>query len=181
MKEKYKGNEHTGSTTLIEGCGLALLSPYLTTLFSACKLLREDTFINEDAQLRGIALLHYIIYGTEKHKDDEQLIVPCLLCNADFSGYKIGLPKLSLDERLLADAILFEINSRCSRLKHATAQVIRENFIQRKGRFSIDKNNLNIEIKKRIHDVLLGSLPNESKFAELPWMGREVILNWVGV
>lgn len=166
------------SETLIEGCGLLLLSPYLTQLFNACDLLKENKFKNEQARFRGIALLHYIIYGTETHALEEELIVPSMLCDVVSANQVFSLPKLNQHERSLADSMLQEIGLRCSRLKNATTKVIRENFIQRYGKLSIDKQTLNIEIKKRTYDVLLEDLPNASRVSDLPWISREVILNW---
>lgn len=163
---------------LIEGCGLVLLSPYLVSLFNACGFLKENKFKNEDARIRAIAVLHYLIYGTETHTIPEELVVPYMLCNMESINNELSLPRLNHKERSLADSMLQEIGVRCSRLKNATVKVIRENFIQRYGKLSIDKQTLNIEIKKRTYDVLLEDLPNESKGSDLPWVSREVILNW---
>lgn len=178
MVISIQDTEVSENAELIKGCGLALLLPEVTGLFNLCGLLTEGSFTNNDARLRAVALLHYVIYGTESNAMASRLVIANTLCNVDKLIAELPIPKLTPKERLYADAMLLKVCDNCSRLRNATVDVIRENFIQRNGKLINDGSNLKIAIKKRAHDVLLGNYLSESYKATLPWLNKEVVLSW---
>lgn len=178
MVISLQDTEVSENADLIKGCGLALLLPEVTDLFNLCGLLTEGRFANNEARLRAVALLHYVVYGSANSVMTNQLVIANMLCNAELRSGELPLPKLTQKERSYADAMLLKICDNCSRLRNATVDVIRENFIQRNGKLINDGSNLKIAIKKRAHDVLLGNYLDQHRTATLPWLNKEVILNW---
>jgi hypothetical protein len=162
----------------IEGCGLVLLAPYLTYIFGSLNLLRNNDFKDDASRAKAIAMMHYAIYGTENSVFDSQFYIPYLFCNLAIVTELSEPVSLTQEEITLVDQMLLEITHRCSRLKNASLDAIRENFIQRNGRLTIGSKAINIRVQKRVFDILLEDVFQQETVVTLPWLDKSLHIYW---
>jgi hypothetical protein len=78
-----------------------------------------------------------------------------------------------------ADEMLLALIEHWSVLKNTSIDGLRESFLKRSGKLSIENNNWLLQIEQRPYDMLLQQLPWGISMIKLPWMKKLLITEWV--
>ncbi|MBS3777557.1 MAG: hypothetical protein KGY70_20355, partial [Bacteroidales bacterium] len=161
----------------IDNSGLVLLTPYLQILFEELGLVRENQFINRQAQIRAAFLLHYLA-NNDKWPEEPELVF-----NKVMLGLPIEMPvpknvELKDAELRECDKLLHAVIENWGALKNTTPQGLREGFLQRPGKLSKVDNGWKLNVEQDTIDILLDNLPWSYQIVSFPWMKQVIFVKW---
>ncbi|MCF6350623.1 MAG: hypothetical protein L3J23_06270 [Flavobacteriaceae bacterium] len=159
----------------IENAGLILLHPFLKQFFENCKLLTLDNKLKN--QELAVHLLHYI--ATKKEKQlESNLVFEKFLCGVPI---KQSISKnISISKKLKkqSEELLESVIQNWEILKNASTDLLRNEFLQRAGKLSLEGDNPKINIARKTQDILVDKLPWNISISKLPWLNKLTFTDW---
>jgi hypothetical protein len=127
----------------------------------------------------ALALLHYLATAGDQPAEF-QLGLAKLLCGLVLEDSVLlpeSLPIVMKDE---ADQLLASAIGHWSVLKDTSVSALREGFLQRPGKLSINaEGEWRLQVEQRAYDMLLQQLPWSINLIHLPWMTGPLFTEWV--
>nr|WP_246506223.1 contractile injection system tape measure protein [Kistimonas asteriae] len=165
---------------LTEDAGLAVLWPHLPTLFGKLQLLTQSgtAFVNEAAQLRGMALLVAaagIEYGEDK---TPQCMTAALLTGLPAETSSDALPVVTEQETQAIENMLLAVIQQWPVLKSMPPAGLRTMFLQRHGLWDRCDSGWRLTVADQAQDVLLQGLPWPISIIRLPWLNDLLSIHW---
>ncbi|TND09746.1 MAG: hypothetical protein FD123_870 [Bacteroidetes bacterium] len=157
--------------------GLVLISPFLPGFFRALELTDGKYFADARAAARAVFILHYIATGKTRASEHE-LFFHKLLCGLPPETALPDRMKLTASEKKHAAELLSEVAKRWERLKTSSGDMIRNSFMQRKGRITETEYGYLIRIERTAIDILIDTLPWSISVIRAPWMKRLLQAEW---
>ncbi len=178
LPENYTVNDTLDESGIyIVNSGIVLLHPFLPTFFRRLNLLEGNLFIDRNAQLRAIALLHFLSTGETKSQEYELTIVK-VLCACPLEDLVEIEFELSDEQKGEAEAVLSAVIQQWTMLKNTTITGLREGFLQRPGKLNLQNDQLNLHVETNSIDILLDYLPWNLSLLKLPWMDNILKVTW---
>ncbi len=155
--------------------GAVIIAPFLPALFSKTGLLNNEGITDIPS---AICLLHYCITGNTEPAEFE-LLLPKILCGAPIEN-EISLPG-SLDEHIKAEAdnMLTAVIEHWTVIKNTSVNGLRESFLQREGKLSMQKDQWLLQVEQKPYDMLLQQLPWGISHIHLSWMKNTLLTEWI--
>ncbi|MEP6465174.1 MAG: contractile injection system tape measure protein [Parafilimonas sp.] len=177
LKNKNKSLADDTEPLVIHNCGIVLLHPFLQSYFEELLLIRNKSFVSDDAQKKCILLLHYLSTGINEAEEFD-LALEKILCGyalEETLPTTINLTQQQIDE----SAKLLEIViNYWSPLKNTSAEGLQKTFLQREGKLGAKENGWQLTIEQKTVDILLNKLPWGFSTIKLPWMKDMLSVNW---
>ena len=171
--------EHSfpNSEVYINNSGLVLLQPYFSTLFERLELTKENNFINQDAQLKAVHYLQFLVTG-QSQTEEEFLVLNKILC-----GLEINTPipngiDISTEEVRLMEGLLEAVIQNWSILGNQSIEGFRGSFLIREGKLIENENSWNLLVEQKSYDMLIDQLPYSYTPIKISWMEKMVEVNW---
>ncbi|NJM16309.1 MAG: hypothetical protein HC896_13875 [Bacteroidales bacterium] len=123
-----------GDAFYIQHAGVVLLNPFVNTFFGKLKLLQGKAFVNARAQEKAIHLLHYLASG-QTQWPEHHMLLPKILCGLHVEEPIERFIELSDEETSEADNLLLAAIKHWGALGSASADALREGFLQRDGKW----------------------------------------------
>ncbi len=161
----------------ISCAGLALLHPFLATLFKRLNLVAEGKFINTAASEKAVHLLHYLATGNTSAQEHE-LAMPKLLCALPLHYALKETIVLEAAEKEEAENMLLAAIEKWEKLKNVSIDALRENFLLRSGKLYMKNDLRYLQVESSALDVLLDYLPWTLSIIKLPWMKEILRIEW---
>ncbi|WP_431166553.1 contractile injection system tape measure protein [Tenacibaculum halocynthiae] len=169
------GVANQAKSYFVENAGLILIHPFLKQFFNSCNFLNAENKIIKPIQ--AVHLLHYV--ATKKERQVESnLVFEKFLCNVPINHSIPRNIKLSEELKEKAEELMKAVTQNWEVLKKSSPDLIRNEFIQRVGKLDLTKDNPNITIERKVHDILLDKLPWNYSMCKLPWMKGVIFTNW---
>lgn len=178
MNEKELSLEQSGAT-VIENAGLALISPYITRLFSLAQLTEDNSFKSDESRIRAIFLLQYAACGDRRTEFGEHE----LFLNKILVGFPPEKPipktcELTKEEREMVESMLKGALQHWSKLKNTSVAGLQEAFIMRRGILDDNKSHTWLTVEEKPYDLLLDSCPWSFRMIKTPWMAEFIEVKW---
>ncbi|PRY90708.1 contractile injection system tape measure protein [Mongoliibacter ruber] len=164
-----------GELVKISNAGLVLCWPFLSALFSRLNI-SEKGSIPEVSQSKAVYLLQYIVYGHTDYPEYE-LVLNKLLVGMKVSQH-LERVELQQEEKDMAVSLINGMKSNWEKMKNASADAIRETFLQREGTLEFDSLANTLRIPKTGVDILLDSISWNISMVKLPWMEKSLEIKW---
>ena len=161
----------------IVNAGTVLLHPFLKTFFNRIGLVKDNSFIDVDAQLTGIFLLHYLATGRIEAEEFE-LTLARILCAMRVEKPVEQIQEIDPGFIVEADLLIEAVLAQWSIMKNTSGGGLREGFLQRPGKLFTKNGNIYLRVEKSSIDVLLDYLPWNLGIITLPWMKDIVRVEW---
>ena len=163
----------------VEGAGLALLWPFLATLFERLEWLTpERGFIDAAAQQRAMALLGYLVDG-DPRPPEWRLTLAKLLCGLPLDAVCVLEDDLNPLELAEADKLLQAVLAHGNGLLGDEVDKLRATWLQRPGLLSWRPQAWLLAVERRdAVDGALERLPWGVSWLRLPWMVELVQVGW---
>jgi hypothetical protein len=163
----------------VDGAGLALLWPFLATLFERLEWLTPDRgFIGTAAQRRAMALLGYLVNG-DSHPPEWRLTLAKLLCGLPLDAVYVLTDDLNPLELEEADKLLQAVLLHGNGLLGDDVDSLRATWLQRPGLLSWRPQAWLLAVERRdAIDGELDRLPWGVSWLRLPWMVELVQVGW---
>lgn len=161
----------------IQNAGIVVLAPYLPRLFSMLSLTDKGDFKDEDARLKAIFLLHYVVWEKEEASELE------LQVNKLFVGMEIGHPvpktiELSISEKEAMMSTLNAVLQNWGELKNSSPMTLREAFLRRNGRLEEKEELYYLTVEEKAYDMLIDSISWNFRMIKMPWMKKPIMVKW---
>jgi len=172
-----ENEEHHGEPAYLKNAGMVLMSPFFPGLFSKLSLTETGKFKDRDAQIRGMFLLQYAVFGTEEFPEHE------LQLNKLLTGFETGIPiprtiGLTEEEKSIVHSLLNGVLEHWGRLAKTSVEGLREAFLQREGQLVELEDHFLLTVGEKSFDMLLDSLPWNFKTIRLGWMKKAIMVKW---
>jgi hypothetical protein len=159
----------------ITDAGLILAAPFLPRFFANLGIVAEGRFNSKDL---AIALMHWLVTGREGYAEF-QTVLAKVLCGMEPEEPIIVIPQLPDGFKREATTLLAAIIGYWPALKNTSVEGLREAFLQREGKLSVQGNEWLLQVEQKAYDMLLNELPWTIHTVKLPWMERLVRTEWV--
>jgi len=106
-------------------------------------------------------------------------VLPKLLCGIDIEFPINTNIRITDDQMKEVDEMLLAIIEHWSVLKNTSIDGLRESFLKRSGKLTIENREWLLQIEQRPYDMLLQQLPWGISMIKLPWMKKLLITEWV--
>ena len=175
--EEFDNEEQLGDPIFIKNAGLILLWPFLKILFEKTGLFSENKFISDEKRFLAVLLLVYAATGDYQKKLPE-VYLPKILCGMspdqpiDFS---LKIPEEHLQ---VVDDLLKAVIQQWSILKNTSIEGLRESFLKREGKLSIDEEEYVLQVEHKSFDMLLDHIPWTISTVKLSWMPKLLNVEW---
>jgi hypothetical protein len=161
----------------IRNAGVVLTHPFLGFLFRRLAWLEKNDFVDAEARLKAMFMLHWLATGKTVAAEYE-LVVCKLLC-----GYPLNEPlPLAMeftDEQLTeASDMLTALIQQWPRMENTSVTALREGFLQRGGKLELRNERPMVQVETSGIDVLLDYLTWNLSVIKLPWLDDLVMVEW---
>jgi len=163
-----------GDAIYVCNAGLVLLAPYLPTLFRNTGMIKSGIIQNIP---RAIALLRYLVYEDAGYEEYE-VVLEKILCGLPLTESIDWRHNISAEEMDEADGLLQSAIGHWTALKGTSPAGLREGFLKREGRLSLEAGQWELKVQKKAQDVLLDFLPWSFNMIRLQWMEQLLIVKW---
>jgi hypothetical protein len=159
----------------IGSAGLVLLHPFLPRYFEALGIAAEDRLLQPE---RALCLLHFLATG-QRVAPEHELLLPKLLCNLPFEAPAELSIELTAAEEEESAALLDAVVRHWDALGGTSADGLRGTLLARAGKLSerADGDYL-LQVEAQSFDILLDHLPWSVSIVKLPWMERQLWVEW---
>lgn len=167
----------------VNNAGMLLLQFFIPRMFRIANYLGEDrTFKDENAKIRAIFMMQYLVYGEEKEYSETELYL-----NKVLVGLSEGTPlpkkcNLNEEEIRIVEDMMSMVKKMWSKVERTSDIVLRQAFFQREGVVVYETNHgmpkWVVEVKEKAYDVLLDSLPWSYAMYRYPWMNEIIEVRW---
>lgn len=176
----YEKNASDGELFIVQNAGLALLHPYLRTLFQRLGFLSSDrnSFRDTDSQIRAIFVMQKLVTQDEREYSEHELAF-----NRIFVGYPFSasLPKrleLIANEKDFVQRLLEAVKDNWSQLKNTSIEGFQRTFLEREARLEQKNDKWLLTVAERSYDVLLDTIPWGYKRINVPWLKEDIEVIW---
>jgi len=161
----------------IVNAGTVLLHPFLKMFFNRIGIVKDNSFIDGNAQITGIYLLQYLATGRIEAEEYE-LTLYKILCALPLETPVEQIKKPDPGFIVEADLLIESVLAQWSILKNTSGAGLREGFLQRPGKLFKKNGNIYLRVEKSSIDVLLDYLPWNLGIIMLPWMKDVLRVEW---
>ncbi|MCO6477073.1 MAG: hypothetical protein J5I94_10660 [Phaeodactylibacter sp.] len=161
----------------VQNAGLALLHPFLPAFFDTLEYLAGKHWKDKERQERAMHLLLYLA-GGEEQAGECGFAVPKLFCGWPANEAVDRFIRLSEKEKQEAEELLGAVVSHWGALKSTSAGLLQSGFLQRDGLLQERQDSWLLQMERKAQDILLDKLPWGISWIKLPWMEKQVVVEW---
>jgi hypothetical protein len=164
-----------GGGLLVDCAGLVLLHPFLPRFFEGLGVAAGDELVDPG---RALCLLHHLATG-EPTAPEHRLTLAKAICGVPLEQAVEADVGLTDDETAEATALLEATIRHWVALRSTSPDGIRAEFLQRPGVLSVTADgDWLLRVEARTVDILLDQLPWGFSSFQLPWMSRQIMVEW---
>ena len=166
-----------GEQLYIYNAGLALIWPFVGTLFTKLGYIKDKQFTDKSKQFRAVHLLQYIIDGGDT-SPEFVLVFNKLICGMPLSDPLDMFVTLTDEEKKEADQFLESIKNKWKEMKNTSLATFRDSFLKREGTLTFDEKNWKLKVESKPIDVLLRKLPWGFSLIKFHWIDYIIFVEW---
>lgn len=166
-----------GEVMHVTNAGMVIAAPYLPRLFGMLGLLSGNAFVDEAAAARAVHVLQYLVDGSVE-PPEHLLVLNKLLCGVPLDRPVPRDVVLTVDERKAVEGLIAGMIANWTAIGHTSVAGMRESFLQREGRITLERDAWKLLVEPRAFDMLLDRLPWSIATLRLPWMDRVLHVDW---
>ena len=166
-----------GEQLYIYNAGLALIWPFVGTLFTKLAYIKDKQFTDKSKQFRAVHLLQYIIDGGDT-SPEFVLVFNKLICGMPLSDPLDMFVTLTDEEKKEADQFSESIKNKWKEMKNTSLATFRDSFLKREGTLTFDEKNWKLKVESKPIDVLLRKLPWGFSLIKFHWIDYIIFVEW---
>lgn len=166
-----------GEVMQVANAGMVIAAPYLPRLFGMLGLLSGNRFVDEAAAARAVHVLQFLVDGNVE-PPEHVLVLNKVLCGVPLDRPVPRDIVLTADERQAVEGLIAGMIANWTAIGHTSMAGMRESFLQREGRITLERDAWKLLVEPRAFDMLLDRLPWSIATLRLPWMDRVLHVDW---
>lgn len=161
----------------INNSGLVLLNAYFPILFERLGLIKNNSFINMESQLKAAHFVQYLATGIEQ-TEAQYLVLNKVLCGiSTTSPIQDGI-KVSNDQKNLMEGLIKSVINHWPAIGQCSLDGFRGNWLIREGILKEEQDYWELTVEKRAYDLLISKSPFSFAIIKFPWMLKPLHVNW---
>ncbi|MGY3051885.1 hypothetical protein ACVWYG_000072 [Pedobacter sp. UYEF25] len=178
IQNKLAKSDKKIESLYIGNAGLVLLHPFLSTFFSALRLInRNMEFVSVRKQQRAAVLLYYLQCGSKNYQEWEMPFNK-ILVGLHPEAFLPNRIKPSRKERDESRNLLATVVNHWTALKGSSVEALQQTFFMREGKISQKDSAWFVQVERGAVDVLLDKLPWSIGTIKLPWLEEIIHVEW---
>ncbi len=177
IEEEDEIEEDIRESIYITNSGLVILGPYTPMLFDRLGLLKDGVFKDEESIQKGIYVLQYAVTGKEE-VEEQDLILNKIICGIPIHKNIEQQIALTADEKKIVESLLHAVIGNWSALGNTSIEGLRETFLLRDGRISIEDDSYILRVEEKTFDMLLDQIPWSIGKLKFSWMQKLLDVVW---
>ncbi|MEY2705890.1 MAG: hypothetical protein RL407_1952 [Bacteroidota bacterium] len=157
--------------------GIILCWPFLGRFFSALGLVEQGKFMGQQAEERGVLLLHYLSTG-KTQVEEWDLTLEKILCGVALDQPIPASLELSSEEEELCRKLINGTIFNWEKMRGTRLETFRETFLLREGRLFDKDNRWELIVERKAYDVLMDTLTWNISMINLSWMKKRLTVQW---
>ncbi|OCX53153.1 hypothetical protein BEL04_02220 [Mucilaginibacter sp. PPCGB 2223] len=162
----------------IHNAGLVLLNPFIPTFFVRVGVMHGGKFVSDEARLRAVHLLQYLVDGTS-NSPEHALVLNKILCNLPIEEPVPAEIVMTEAEKQVSQDLLKAVLNNWDKLKNSSVDALRGTFLIREGSLVFREDAWHLKVEQRGYDVLLQFLPWTIGMIRTPWMDKFLYVEWI--
>ena len=162
----------------IQNAGVIILAPFLPLLFKELELVKNNTFLSDEAKERAICLIHYMLNNTQENFEEHEMTLNKILCGFPIFNPLIYTITITDKEKEECNNVLASVVEHWKALKNTSPESMRQAFFVRDGLIERQTNGWNLKIERTTIDILLDKLPWGISIIKLPWSEETIFVDW---
>ncbi len=168
-----------GDVIYVDNAGMVLLNAALIRRsFENLGWTNGNEFISAQTREQALYWLHYLVHGEGK-VHEYQLALNKIICGMDPSDIVDKKVNLSAEAKQEAGEVLQTIAEHWEALGNTSIPVLRESFLQRKGRLVSEDGAWHLHVESRAFDILVEKIPWTFSIIKFPWMTKPLYTQWL--
>ena len=161
----------------INNAGMVICALYIPRLFQALGLVKNDEYTSDLSMTKALMLGHYLATG-EVEVEEYQLPLIKLLCGVPINTtFTTGIT-LSEEEKVRANELLDALIKNWSRIGSVSVQGFQNAFLKREGKLSMQRQQWQLQVEQRPHDLILQTLPWNIRMIKTSLMQEIINVEW---
>lgn len=160
---------------IVENAGLIILNPFLKGLFTRLRLLDKNENIIDKPLAANI--LYYAATGNN-YESNYEMTFEKFICDISLKSSISVRAILSDSIRNEVDELLLSVLIHWEVLKSDSTELLRNEFLKRKGKIVIENQKGEVIIDKKSQDILLDKLPWNIRSVKFPWKKEVLRTYW---
>jgi len=162
---------------IIRNAGMVLLNAYFSLLFEKLGLTENNSFINNESQLKAVHFVQYLATGMEQTQES-YLGFNKVLCGIPITAPIQDAIEILEDQKKLMDGLIEAVISQWSAIGDTSIDGFRGNWLIRDGILKEEEDYLELTVEKRAYDLLIQRSPFNFSVIKLSWMLKPLRVNW---
>ncbi len=161
----------------VSNAGLVLLNGYYLVLMERLGEVTDKAFKTEDDQLNAVQYIQYIAVGAKK-PDDSLLALNKVLCGLSPDTPVNDWINMTENQKKTIEEMIEAVIRDWPAIGDMTISAFRLNWLVREGVLKESKDYWELNVEKRVYDLLLNKSPLSFSIINLPWMQKPLQVNW---
>lgn len=161
----------------IHNSGLVILAPFLKRYFTMLEMLEDNVFSSDEAAIRGVLLLEYLVSGRTEVAEHE-LVFNKVLCGLDPSIPVPNTLELTEHEIEVSRQLLSAVLQNWEKMSNSSLENLRASFLLRDGLLLEHDAHWSLKVETKGFDILLSFLPWTISVISLPWVKKRLEVAW---
>ncbi len=162
---------------VVKNAGMVLMADYFKMLFDRLGLLKENVFLSDEAQLKSIHYLQYIVTG---HSSTLESMLPL---NKVICGIELNAPipagiEITADQSELINGLIKAVIGYWPAIGETSIDGFRGNWLVRDGMLTEHEDKWELVVEKRAYDLLISKSPFAFSIIKYPWMEKPIHVTW---
>lgn len=162
---------------MVSNAGIVILQSFITTYFERLGIVKNNQFVNPQAQLDAVHYLQHLVTGFSE-TEEQHLLFNKLLCGLAIDQPIASGIYISDDEKATAEGLIDAMIDYWSAIGGCSIDGFRGNWLIREGHLSEQDDRWSLVVDKKPYDLLMQRAPFSYVIVKLPWMAKPVYVDW---
>lgn len=176
-KIKPKAKPQPKEGIAVRNAGIVLLNTYIPILFDRLKLLDNNQFINNEAQINGVQYLQYVVTGM-KQTEETYLPLNKVLCGLPLTDAVPDAIEIAAENEQLINGLIQAAVSHWPEIGECSIDGFRGNWLVRDGILTELEDKWELTVEKRAYDILINRSPFAFSIIKYHWMKKPLHVIW---
>ncbi|CAM1362534.1 contractile injection system tape measure protein [Tenacibaculum xiamenense] len=161
----------------VKNAGMVLINSYFSMLLERLNLVKNSSFISDEAQQKAAHYLQYLVTGLES-TDEYDLPLNKIFCGIPLHTPIIAGIDVSEEETQLINGLIHSCINYWSAIGSCSVNGFRGNWLVRDGLLMEEEDRWQLTVEHRPYDVLMLKSPFSFSIIKLPWMKKPLHVTW---
>lgn len=176
-KIKHKVKIEPKQGIAVRNAGIVLLNTYIPILLERLKLIDNNQFINNEAQINAVQYLQYVVTGMTQ-TEETYLPLNKILSGLTLTDAVPDTIEIATENEHLINSLIEAAISHWPEIGDCSVNGFRGNWLVRDGILVETEDKWELTVEKRAYDILINKSPFAFSIIKYHWMKKPLHVIW---